>query len=787
MKKFFILLLSVTAVLLAQAGNVSPEEAKAKAEAFLKARHTTGKRHMMKLVKKANLQSTDVTAAYYVFNAEDNEGFVVVSGDNRTPAILGYADNGTFNTNDIPANMQAWLDEYARQLDYLNTHPKMRIAKAPAEDHAAIRPMVTTQWNQRSPYNLLCPMDDDELSVTGCLATAMAQVLYYHKYPARTIDGIPAYTTEEKRIFVDSIPPTDIDWGNMCDRYLGNETQQQQLAVAKLMQLCGSSIEMDYTSHSSSAYFDMIDIALKRYFDYDAATTYDYRANYTAKEWDKKMYNEIANNRPVFYGGQSTGGGHAFIIDGYDCDGLYHVNWGWGGNSDGYFLLSILDPDDNSGTGASSSTDGYSYDQGALFDAQPNTGVVPEIPKRMSTDDIWLDETTFYKSPTDSFRIAFNYSMYNWTGASCAFNLGYGVYNTDNEMVYHEGWDECYELGPNYGWNSISDWLDIPALPDGYYIVVPISRECGTTTWYQNDRSNEYFLTAHIQGDSLVLTAPTVDLSCEMTTTEKKEVGSKITVRTTIANNGTLFNKILFLNVNDEKKGGRHFDIESGETSTLEMDFTPEEAGSYTLSLGYYEWRWDSNEGWVEDYHELAATTIVVEPAKYYSLAFNNGFIANAEEKTINADYADIELNVSNTGTNNYDDDLKTWVWKINENTGGFAYFKQVDTPVSIPAGGSKPVRIHIGDLTDGIYWFIVVYKSYGEFTSYNDQLVCYRDLYRYTVVVPTAIETPKVDVTNQTDVIYDLQGRRVDSSRFTHHSSLKKGLYIVNGRLVIK
>lgn len=779
MRKILLLLLCVTVTLLAYANPITPEEAKNKAEAFMKARHATGKRHVMRLAKKSQQQSTAQTAAYYVFNADAQEGFVVVSGDDRTPAILGFSDSGTFDANNIPSNMQAWLDEYERQLDYLETHPTTPIAKAPANDYHAISPMLTTMWNQGDPYNMLCPMDSDELSVTGCAATALAQVLYYHKYPAKTIAGIPAYVTKSKGFQIDSIPPTDIDWAHMLDRYTGNETQQQKLAVATLMKLCGAAFEMNYSSDGSGASGSKGATILKKYFDYDAATYYAYRTDYRAKDWGEMVYNELANNRPVYYTGQSTGGGHGFVIDGYDSDGMFHVNWGWGGNRNGYFLLSILDPHDNSGIGASSSTDGYSFNQGAIFGAQPNTGITPVDVKKMTTTKMLLDKTTFYKAETDSFSIDFKYAMYNRTGDSCAFNLGVGVYNTDNELVYKECWDYCYELKNRYGWKEINMIFDIPALSDGYYIVVPICREYGTETWYPNDGSKNYNLTAHIMGDSLVLMLPTVDLSCDMQA-EDGEVGKELQVTTTITNNGTFFNDILFLYVNDKEAGGRHFDIEAGDTSTLTMSFTPEEAGTYEIALGHYVWEYDEEyDDWDEVIEMLASTTVTVVPAKSHSLTFSDGIVTNANsQKVINNDYADIVLNVKNTGTNDYNEDILTWVWK--EDADSYTYHQRVYTPVNIPAGASQPVDIHIGNLDNGAYWFIMVYKNEGEYTDYNDKLRCYRKLSGYTVIVPeSGISTLTPSLSNGEAVIYDLQGRKVLNPR--------QGLFIVNGRLVIK
>jgi hypothetical protein len=289
-----------------------------------------------------------------VFNVGEQDGFVIVSGDDRTPAIMGYASEGTFKSDELPQNMKAWLEGYAEQIEWLGHQKSPRHLTLndgePATDHASVAPLITTRWNQGSPYNDLCPIDptnDNERSVTGCVATAMAQVLAYHRAPNRTVRPIPAFTTERAGIFVDEMPVSALDWSNKLNTYKGSKSDAQNKSVATLMLLCGASVEMDYTANSSGASSDIIVSALRTYFGYASSTHRADRNNYRATDWDALIYGELANCRPVLYGGHSAGGGHAFVIDGYDHDGLYHVNWGWGGQCDGYFLLSVLNPDSN--------------------------------------------------------------------------------------------------------------------------------------------------------------------------------------------------------------------------------------------------------------------------------------------------------------------------------------------------------------------------------------------------------------------------------------------------------
>ena len=349
MKRYLLLIVSVVVSSLLMAGNVTPEQAEQVAQQFLNSHRLTTKSQSAARLNMVQHRTTSRRAgaptAYYVFNVEQDKGFVVVSGDDRTVPILGYGENGSFDVDNMPENMKAWLQGYVDQIEWLNAHPETPVAtRTSRRAQNAVKPLIQTHWGQNDPYNLFCPRDGEERSVTGCVATAMAQLMYYHQYPAQTTMPIPAYKTTSKSIDIAEIGVTTIPWDDMQKTYTGNETDTQREAVAKLMLLCGASVKMDYTSYNSGAYSDDVVDALQTYFGYDASTEAVYRNDYRAADWEDLVYEELAQKRPVYYFGSSIGGGHAFIVDGYDGNGLYHVNWGWNGSSDDYFVLSVLDP-----------------------------------------------------------------------------------------------------------------------------------------------------------------------------------------------------------------------------------------------------------------------------------------------------------------------------------------------------------------------------------------------------------------------------------------------------------
>lgn len=316
------------------------------------------------------------TAPYYVFDRGEQEGFIIISGDDATDAVLGYTDHGSFDYRELPPAMREWLDDMERQISEVQAGaPLMASSALPL--HPAIPELMSTKWNQGDPYNLTCPNYHGlGRSVTGCVATAMAQVLYYQraKSVTETQADMPAYegrTNHETygHLKVEGIPAdSPIDWANMRTSYNGSESQTAKLAVANLMHYCGVSVEMDYTNGASGAYSFDVANALKNYFGYGESVRYVSRWSYTNAEWDALIYNELMNDRPVYMSGANSGGGHAFVCDGYDGRRNYHINWGWGGSSDGYYLLSKLTPGQQ---GIGGTNDGYNSGQDVVIGIEP--------------------------------------------------------------------------------------------------------------------------------------------------------------------------------------------------------------------------------------------------------------------------------------------------------------------------------------------------------------------------------------------------------------------------------
>ena len=421
MKETLKLMLLTVAMMLfglhARAGSINEKQAKAKALSFLQNRQSSqGSTLLARARTPKELTNTPAgETAIYVFNIDKQGGFVIVSGDDRAREILGYSDNGSFDVNNIPEALRVMLTFYSRQISMLGkkeniTDSVENILKARAQTSSAmadVSPLLTTTWNQGYPYNAYCPKLNDQTALTGCVATAIAQIAYYHKFPKDKVPSLSAYTSATNKINVTAWGATTFDWDNMIDSYSGSYTETQKEAVATLMRYCGQAAQMDY-GFTSAAYNGDALLAFTEKLGYNPYTAIRFATDYSAEAWEDLIYTELSEKRPVFYaarnGSGGNAGGHAFIIDGYKTDGNYfHVNWGWGGECDGYFNLFALDSD---AAEAAPSVKGWHYSMQALIGLSPKTMNRPNLTK---------DETGAYliNNTDDWDELSENLDIYN--------------------------------------------------------------------------------------------------------------------------------------------------------------------------------------------------------------------------------------------------------------------------------------------------------------------------------------------------------------------------------------
>lgn len=477
MKRIYLLLISILCLLSTSLDARTVQEASAVASTFIQAQNEAkgerlkakGERIPVELAF-TQYQIDNTTPAVFVFNSTD-EGFVLVSAEDNARAVLGYSDEGTFDANNIPENMQFWLKMYADEMRREATEAKGDETKgkvnrrevrgerleakgerreAEEEAYPTIAPLLgETIWGQGTPFNNKCPQINGERAVTGCVATALSQIMYIHKYPTKGI-GSHSYTTETKGLIVSAnFGNTTYDWANMIPNYKDSYTTTQANAVATLMHHVGVAADMDYTVDGSGAVSSIALVGLTNYFGYDKAINVLPKDFLKEEDILQEVTSDLQLGRPVYVSGSTVNQeGHAFVCDGMQSDGYLHINWGWYGVANGYFALSALAPEVQ-GTGGSASNLAFTERVDVYTNIKPNEGgeAMPLVT---------VDKLTRTSSDAISKKTAVKFSLENFTStgiATAAGTLTYFIYNSADEVVSTVGIG-TFELDPGYYYTS---------------------------------------------------------------------------------------------------------------------------------------------------------------------------------------------------------------------------------------------------------------------------------------------------------------------------------------------
>lgn len=469
MKKNVITAALLIASISAGAEIVSPEQALAIAGQTPGMHRAQSRDGSMKLAMTVADQDAP---AVYVFSASGDNGFLITAADDKvSPIVLGYADHGNFDSGNIPPQMRWLLGQYARSTEFMAANP----LKA---NRTAIAPMVKTQWDQLAPYNDLCPTLDGQKVPTGCVATAMAQIMKFYGYPAK---GQGSYTNYfeykgQKYSQTANFGATTYDWDNMTDTYSNASTAEQKNAVATLMRDCGVASHMQYTPGGSGTYDATAAAGMIKYFNYNKGAQLQMYQLYTTDEWSDIVYNEIAAGRPVmFSGADENDSGHEFILDGCDTNGYFHVNWGWGGLADGYFAVTNLDPI-NQGTGGGSGSEGFNYYQSII------TGLMPAVEGatyvyEMYTPNFDTNATSYTRNY--STYVEFDCAYFSMTLDTAEFTVGVELAG-ENGSKYIEFYSERLQAYQGLG---APKGLAAAYFPIGSYDVYPVFKTSGTNGW----------------------------------------------------------------------------------------------------------------------------------------------------------------------------------------------------------------------------------------------------------------------------------------------------------------
>lgn len=771
MRKISLIMLSALSLLTAQqsfAELLSPQQAYSRALNT----HTSAKFKAPSVATPVTPQLTveaDGQPACYVF--DNTDGYLVVSADDLVPAVLGYADDSAFDADNMPTSLKYWLDSYATQIQWLRANPQATTTAAVSRpQRAAIAPLVKTKWNQNAPFNDLCPLDNGKRSVTGCVATALAQIMNYHQWPDKG-SGSKSYTWNSETLSLDYSTIT-YDWADMLDVYNSSSTDAQKQAVATLMYSCGVSVEMDYSSSESGASSYHVVHAMIDYFGYDKGIEYLPRNCFGIIEWEDELYNQLVKYGPVQYSGQSNDGGHSFVCDGYSSDGYFHINWGWGGMSDGYFLLTALDPG-TQGIGGSSS--GYNFDQDIIANVQRPTADNSYAYVMIMESDFAVEEN----SANLGDMITLSGDIYNFSATSISGLLGVKYTSTETGKTYYAANTKMTDLGQLSGYSQFN--AHVPKdLPDGTYTVTPAFQV--DDKWYdvRTQVSSVGSVTATVADGVATFTSgqpASVDIE-NITPQSDFYLGSKYYITATAVNTSTTEEyygpvRAVFIDSTGNLVAvGEQYPLDIPAGESVEVDYvsdwlyfnsTTPDAGTYYLAFA------DASSVRTTSSYTLVSQPVQVTvnaAASDTEISVTDAHITDGN--AVSVDKTDVSVTATVTCTSGYF--ANTLTLAIFPYTSGSVTSEAMfrTDAIFLGAGESQQVTAHghFAEGVDGKKYIAVFYKGSTQVSS--------------GVIFTLAAETGIDDVINDHDVyeIFTPAGIKIGES--TDTSRLQPGVYIL-------
>ena len=701
----------------------------------------------LKMAHKALLPSATKGAekvAYYVFNAERAQGgYVIVAGDDRAPAVLGYSDNDKFDAKAMPEAMQELLDSYAEQIN--------AIEDAQVDIHLtarrAIAPLVPAVWSQNAPYNTLLPfLSSNKHCYAGCVPTALAQVMHYYQWPA-TSTAIPGYTSTYNTLSftMPDLPPTDFDWSLMQNTYQTTDTASAAaLAAAKLTLYCAQALEATFKTASTSASSVDIPYVISSYFGYKETAKYYRRPIYTTQEWENMIYTELEAGRPIVYSGSKLSGAHAFILDGCDGNGMFHINWGWNGQSNGYFLLNVLNPDFQ-GTGSADGSYGYIISQAFVGGIEPGEGMSDEF----CVTDKYIELVEYDNTRTSvnqDFSITIITHLANYTNYPISFDFAWGVYQEDGTLVdilnrgYHTNLPSGYYIYPTRTLEFGS------GIESGTYRIMPIYSERNEENWRPCEAANLNNITVAIDGNNCTCYCNGVngtpdyivnDITCEGNMHQNRPIN----VQMNLTNNGGTRNDVIYMFVDGAITSAGFVDMGRGESADAFFRFMPTAAGTYTLTFSLNQ----------DGSNPIATHTLVINPMPEANLSATISVqnITDNTNKIITSDKFSVVLNITNNGSTTYNEDISIKLFKNTQGTSG-TNVQAKNQLVQIEPGETIELRFDMENVIDGWRYFVkTYYYSNGEQPSLKGTTT-------YTIIFPEEPEFQLGDVNVDLSVYID-------------------------------
>lgn len=761
-----------------------------------------------------SMQTQKGEPAVYIFDRPASSGYLIVSADDTATPLLGYADSGSFDANNMPPQLEWWLSEYASQIDYASANG-IKNTYAPIANKKEIAPLVKTKWNQGTPYNNLCPSVNNVKCPSGCVATAMAQVMKFWNYPevgtGRVTATLPSGGTGEGFINLAQKP---FDWNNMIDSYSGYDyTNEQGNAVATLMQAAGYAAKMNYAPGGSGALSINAAISLSKNFKYNPNIQYLQRLYFNASEWNEIVYNELAAGRPILYGGQSTSVGHEFVCDGYDGNGYFHFNWGWGGMSDGYFILDALNPN-SVGTGGGAGG-GYNSRQDIIIGIQPSS----------VETDVYLTQfgnlSASASGSNISLALNYNGNVGNWVNAGISavkVRMGAEIVSVDNPEIkpqYVRLFSNDIDIpaltlnGYNISYQGIKGnaTVSIPSiLPNGKYKVTVCTQDANKTDapWTPVCTTNGAYNFVYVTKNGNSCSVENFNetelsiVSAEPTTQVYYENACRF--RLSVKNNSNLelsggFYPVLYDGNTPAFLGeGITMSLAPGESDNVEFVTTfellkgvsaPTETKEYTLRFSknasgsaFYNWSKPLSMGLLLRAPSFNTSNYCIEGAPTREETING----QTRTAFVVPDPSEIPFaaTITNTGTF-FGSPVYTLIF--NSTLSGFNLTSLAMGPTAILNRGESATVTGSADFTEAedgeAYAAALFYINGGKLTQHNGSQI----LYFIVDSTASAVNDIESDNTTSDNEIYNLQGIPVGKDI----NSLPAGIYIRNGKKILK
>ena len=773
---------------------------------------------------------------FYICEAGD-DGYAVISADERMTPVLGFSQNKGFDTTNIPAGLQELLDCYTREYRALVSGKPIRPARRKIEGiQEQVGPLFITQWGQRAPYNNRCPELNGERCVTGCIAISTSQTLYYYQYPDSATGTVDYVSSTNQIPIQEDLSTFKFNWPFIKGSYKYGGMEKECDAVADLVYACAVAVQMDFGLKESGASSISQVKALVENFGYDPDIANINKDYMPTNEWQELMLNELNNQRPIIYSAVAPSvGGHSFIVDGYKADEngypFYHVNWGWEGRSDDFYKLSALEGDG----------DEYNQSHTAIIGIQPDNGV-RDTEIFWQAKEVILSSARINPNNTHHFTITLN-NLFNFSYKT--FNGKFDFYLEDaNHKEILVATQNINNVPFCYGRSTLNVEANLPKdIAEGDYTLLIRSKA--------ND-SDKYETVTYPSPLTLTVTTITESYTPNMQINDLINVGEgwnglSVGLRATLPKNCAAkpFTGWIQLAVADEEGNILHHFGRVYYISNLEKDYyqpvavtfegqLPEymEDGAYRLYLaanqsGYLEW------GKVTQY-KIEASGFVEGIEIYIPFWLEDGKILYHKETEedlpeflANIQVTDMQVTGFDPSTKHINMQMKNVINMGNDPFIGqfsmvvydetdkliteFGETQRISTVLehysmipdkSFDFSGSLP-----DELGDGNYTVKIAAKQNGcrgwsplKGWAFNGNYIVGKDeelnfdfsimnnkMYKVDTDGIFEVKNERVKSEKSSEAIYDLSGRKVNVQCSMINVQCKPGIYIVDGKKVVK